>query len=184
MGVANNVVMQETMDSLATDNANMKQEMTVDQAKNTKYHHVIDTVMSITRATEDTGREDTTLQTQFSAFTVSQAANTGSQFADLQRQLEQCMSRGGTPLLAVVDTASNNDTRKRRKGPLSDDQEGVKKTVKFYKNYDHTCWSYGYNISKHHHSGNCKKKKKGHIDSHTGGIPAVGESIKDKEFSN
>mmetsp|Transcript_24127 Transcript_24127/g.27595 ORF Transcript_24127/g.27595 Transcript_24127/m.27595 type:complete len:96 (-) Transcript_24127:18-305(-) len=93
------------------------------------------------------------------------------------------MSRGtGTPPPADIDTTSNNDTRKRRKGPLSDGLERVKKTVKFYKSCDHACWSCGYDVSNHHHSSNCKKKKSGHIDSHTGANPAAGPSIKDKKF--
>ena len=92
IGVANNVVMQEKMDSLAAENAKMGQEMAADQAKNAKYHQVIETAMSMTQATES-DRDDTTLQTQFLAFTASQAQNMDSQFADLRQQLEQCMSR-------------------------------------------------------------------------------------------
>jgi len=169
MGVANNVVMQEKMDSLAAENAQMKQEMAANQAKNEKYHHVIDTAMSMTQATADTERDDTTLQTQWSAFTAPQAANTETEFADLQRRLEQCMARGtDTPPPAVVTTSNKDTTRKRRKGPLSDGPKGVTKTENFYKSCDHACWSCGYDVSKHHHSGNCQKKKNGHIDSHTG----------------
>ena len=66
--------------------------MAADQAKNAKYHQVIETAMSMTQATES-DRDDTTLQTQFLAFTASQAQNMDSQFADLRQQLEQCMSR-------------------------------------------------------------------------------------------
>ena len=110
MGVANNVVMQEKMGRLAAESEKMKQGMAVDQAKNAKYHHVIDTAMPMIRATEETERDDTTLQTQWSAYTASLVANSESQFADLQRQLEQCMSRGGTPPPAVINTASNNET--------------------------------------------------------------------------
>mmetsp|Transcript_61224 Transcript_61224/g.70372 ORF Transcript_61224/g.70372 Transcript_61224/m.70372 type:complete len:89 (-) Transcript_61224:227-493(-) len=88
MGLANNVVIQEKMDSLAGKNAKMKQEMAANQAKNEKYHHGIDTAMSMTQATEDTERDNTTLQTQWSAFTASQVANTETQFASLQRRLE------------------------------------------------------------------------------------------------
>ena len=71
----------------------------------------------------------------------------------------------------------------RQRGPLSDGPEGVTKTVEYYKNCDNTCWSCGYDILKHHHSGNRKRKKKSHIDQHTGDNPAAGASIKDKEFS-
>mmetsp|Transcript_24127 Transcript_24127/g.27593 ORF Transcript_24127/g.27593 Transcript_24127/m.27593 type:complete len:179 (-) Transcript_24127:381-917(-) len=63
MGVTNNVVMQEKMDSLAAENAQMKQEMAANQSKNEKYHHVINTTMSMIQATEETA-DNTTLQTQ------------------------------------------------------------------------------------------------------------------------
>ena len=113
--MANNVVMQEKMESLAAKNAKMRQEMAADQSKNAKHHQVIEHRMSMTRATE-LDCDDTTLQTQFSAFTASQAQNMDSQFADLQRQLERCMSRGGgTPPPAVVNTAGNNKTRKQKR---------------------------------------------------------------------
>ena len=64
MGVANNVVMQEKMDRLAAKNAQTKQEMAANQAKNENYHRVIDTAIYMTQATEETERDDTTLQTQ------------------------------------------------------------------------------------------------------------------------
>jgi len=68
--------------------------MAEDQAKNAQYHQVIKRAMSMTRAAES-DRDDTTLQTQFSAFTASQAQNTDTQFAEQRHQLDQCMSRGG-----------------------------------------------------------------------------------------
>ena len=141
--------------------------------------------MSMTRGTEptiDSDRDDNTLQTQWSAFTASQAANTESQFADMRRQLEQCMSRGGTPPPAIIDTANKNGGKKR-KGPLSDGPEGTTKTKKFYKNCDNACYSCGYDVSKLHDSSNCMKKKKGHVDSHTGANPQLGANQKDIEFS-
>ena len=88
-----------------------------------------------------------------------------------------------TPPPAFIDTAVNNESLKQQKGPLSDGPEGVTKTVKFYKNCDHACWSCGYDVSKMYHSGNCTKKKPGHIDSHSGANAAAGASIKDKQFS-
>ena len=100
----------------------------------------------------------------------------------MQRRLEEYM-RANTPPPAVIDTASKDIDYKQRRGPLSDGQEGVTKTVKYYKNYDNTCWSCGYNVSKQHDSGYCKKKTKGHIDWHTGDNPAPGVNFKDKEFS-
>ena len=123
IGAANKVVMPEKIDSLETGNTKMRQRIEADQAVNAKYHQVIEHTMSITRSTES-DRDDTTLQMQLSAFTASQAQNTDSQFADLRRQLEQCMSRGGgTQPPAVIDTAGNNETQKRRKGPLNDGLE-------------------------------------------------------------
>ena len=84
---------------------------------------------------------------------------------------------------AIIDTASNNETRKGQKGPLSDGPEGVKKMCKFYKNCGNVCWFCGYGVSKLHHNVNCRQKKKGHINSHTGDNLDTGASIKDKEFS-
>ena len=49
--------------------------MTANQAVNAKYHHVIDTAMSMIQATEETDRANTTLQTQWLAVTASHAAN-------------------------------------------------------------------------------------------------------------
>ena len=104
MGVANNVVMQEKLDSLAAENAIMQREMAADRANNKQYHQVIERAMSLTQATESE-RDDTTLQTQMSAFTASQAQSTANEFADLRRQLDQCMSRGGgTPPPLEIDT--------------------------------------------------------------------------------
>ena len=62
MGVANNAVIQEKMDKLTAKNVQMKQVITDNQAKNEKYHQVIETAMSMTRApTEET--DDMTLDT-------------------------------------------------------------------------------------------------------------------------
>ena len=182
MGVTNNVVMQKKMNKMAAKNTQMKQEMAANQAVAAKYHHMIDMAMSMTQATEEMERDDTTIQTQWSAFT----ANQETQFASMQQQLEQCMLEKGTvtPPPPVIDTTSNKDTSwKHRKSPLSDGPEGVTKTTKYYKNCDNAYWWCGYDCSKQHHNGNCRKKKKGHIDSHTGDNPAAGESIKDKQFS-
>ena len=71
MREANNVVMQEKKDSLAANNAQMKQEMATNQAKNEKYHHAIDTARFITQTTVDIERDDTTLQIQWLASTAS-----------------------------------------------------------------------------------------------------------------
>ena len=136
--------------------------------------------MSLTRAqTEET--DNMTLQTQqWLAFSASQE----QQMVAMRKQLEDCMRTNSTTTPpAVIDTASNSGDRKRRRGPLSDGPEGVTKTTKFYKNCDHVCWSCGYDVSKLHHSGNCKKKKDGHNDSHTGANPQPGATQKDKEFS-
>ena len=184
LGIANNVVIQEKMDSLAAENAAIKQELASDRATSKQYHQIFDHAMSMTRGTEpatESDRDDNTLQTQWSAFTASQAANTESQFADMRRQLER-MTTGGTPPPAIIDTANKNGGKKR-KGPLSDGPEGTTKTKKFYKTCDNACWSCGYDVSKLHDSGNCRKKKTGHIDSHTGDNPQAGASQKDKEFS-
>ena len=72
MGVANNAVMQGKLDKLTAENVQIKLDMANNQAKNKKYHQVIETAMSMSRApTEET--DDLTLQTQqWSAFTVSQ----------------------------------------------------------------------------------------------------------------
>ena len=85
MGVGYNVVIQEKLDSLAAKNVKFMKKMTADQAVNAKYHHVIDTAMSMTRAIEEMDRDDTTLQTQWSAFTASQATNIEDQFSTKQR---------------------------------------------------------------------------------------------------
>ena len=80
------------------------------------------------------------------------------------------MARGtGTPSPAVINTTSNKNTsQKQQKIPLSDGPEGVTKTLKYYKNCDNACCLCGYDVSKQHHSCNYKKKKKGHINFHTG----------------
>ena len=177
------------MNSLAAENAAIKQELASQGATSKQYQQIFDHAMSMTRGTEpttDSDRDDHTLQTQWSAFSASQAARTESQFADMQRRLEQCMaSRGaGTPPPGIIDTSSNNNGGKKRKGrPLSDGPEGVTKTRKFYKNSETVCWSCGYDVSKQHDSCNCRSKKAGHIDSHTGDNPQAGASQKDKEFS-
>lgn len=186
LGIANNIVMQEKLDSLAAENAVMKQQIAADRATSKQYHQIFDHAMSMTTGTEpttDTERDDNTLQTQWSAFTASQAANTETQFADLRRQLEQCM-KNATPSCppAIIDTSTKTGGKKR-KGPLSDGPEGVTKTKKFYKNCDNACWSCGYDVLKLHDSRNCRNKLKGHIDSHMGANPQPGASQKDKEFS-
>lgn len=48
MGLANNVVMQEKIDKMAVENAWIQQAMVADQPVAAKYHHVIDTTMSMT----------------------------------------------------------------------------------------------------------------------------------------
>ena len=50
---------KKKMDSLVAENAQMKQDMAANQAKNEKHHHVIDTAMSMTQAMEETEREIT-----------------------------------------------------------------------------------------------------------------------------
>ena len=191
LGIANNVVMTERLNSLAAENAVIKQELASQGATSKQYQQIFDHAMSMTRATEpttDSDRDDNTLHTQWSAFTASQAAQSAqseSQFADLQRRLEQCMSsRGsGTPPPSTIDTTSTKTGGKKRKGPLSDGPEGVTKTKKFYKNCENVCHSCGYDVSKLHDSCNCRAKKAGHIDSHTGANPQPGANQKDKQFS-
>ena len=59
----NNAVMQGKVDKLTTDNVQVKLVMADNQAKNEKYHQVIETVMAMSRApTEE--MDDMTLQTQ------------------------------------------------------------------------------------------------------------------------
>ena len=103
----------------------------------------------------------------------------------MRPQLELCMARGGgTPPPAIIDTTSNKNGGKKQKGrPLSDGPEGVTKTKKFYKNCNNVCHSCGYNVSKLHNSMNCRCKKAGHVDSHTGDNPQPGANQKDKQFS-
>ena len=98
MGVANNGVMQEQLDSLAAENKLMRQDIVTNITRAKQYHNVIEHAMSLTRTTESKrDRDDTTLQTQFWAFTASQTQQLDTQFAQLRRQLDQCMSiRGGT----------------------------------------------------------------------------------------
>ena len=189
LGIANNVVMTDRLNSLAAENAAIKQELASQGATNKQYHQIFEHAMSMTRATEattDSDRDDNTLNTQWSAFTASQAAQsarTESQFADMQRRLEQMAGGGsGTPPPTTIDT-SNKSGGKRRKGPLSDGPEGVTKTKKFYKNSNNVCYTCGYDVSKLHDSSNCRAKKAGHIDSHTGANPQPGASQKDKQFS-
>ena len=127
--MANNVVMQEKMDSLTAKNAQMKQIITANQAKNEKYHHVIDTTMSMTQATKEMKRDDTTLDTQkWLAFTASHE----NSLVTMQRRMEGCMGeRTNTPPPAVIDTVSKGTNQKRQRGSLSDSPEGVKKTFKY-----------------------------------------------------
>ena len=77
---------KKKMDSLVAKNAQMKQDMAENQAKNGKYHHVIDTAMSVTQATEETERDkdNTTIHTQWSGFT----ANHETSLANMQKRLE------------------------------------------------------------------------------------------------
>ena len=72
VGVANNVVMQEKLDKLTAENVQMKLIIADNQAKNEKYHAVIETAISMLRAPiEET--DNMTLQTQqWSSFTASQ----------------------------------------------------------------------------------------------------------------
>ena len=189
LGIANNVVMTERLNSLEAENAAFKQELASQGATSKQYQDIFAHAMSMTRGTEaDSDRDDGTLQTQWSAFSASQAsqaARSDSQFADLSRRLEQCMaSRGtGTPPPTTIDTNSNKNGGKKRKGrPLSDGPEGVTKTKKFYKSTN-VCHSCGYDVSKQHDSCNCRSKKEGHIDSHTGDNPQPGANQKDKQFS-
>ena len=92
-------------------------------------------------------------------------------------------ANSNTPPPADINTASKNTDCKQQRGPLSDGPEGVTKTAKYYKNYDNTCWSCGYNVSKKHTSDSYMKKKPGHVDWHIGDNPVPGASNKDKEFS-
>ena len=62
MGGANNMVMQEKLDKMTAENAQMKQKMAANQAVAAKYHHVINRAMFLTKAIEET--DDTTVQTQ------------------------------------------------------------------------------------------------------------------------
>ena len=101
----------------------------------------------------------------------------------MQKQLEECMHTDSTSLPALIDTADKSGDQEQRRGPLSDGPEGVTKTTKFYKNCNNACWSWGYDVFKQHDSGNCKKKKAGLINLHTGSNPQPGASQKDKEFS-
>ena len=111
--------------------------MAANQDVAAKYHHVIDTAMSMTQATEVTENDNTTVHTQWSAFT----ANHETLLANMQRPLEQCMQeRTGTPPPLVIDTTSSkNASRKRRKSPPGDGPEGVTKTTKYYKKCDNAC---------------------------------------------
>ena len=129
-------------------------------------------------STEET--DDMTLDTQrWSPYAESHEKD----MATMQRRLEECMrANTNTPLPAVINTASKNTDCKQQRGPLSDGLEGVTKTAKYYKNYDNTCWSCGYDVSKKHVIDNYMKKKPGYVDHHTGDNPAQGASIKDKEF--
>ena len=133
LGIANNVVMQEKLDSLAAENTVMKQEIAADRATSKQYHQILDHAMSMTRGTEpttDSERDANTLQTQWSAFTASQAANTESQFPDLRRQLEQCIKNSTSTCPPATIETSTKTGGKKRKGPLNDGPEGVTKRKK------------------------------------------------------
>ena len=64
----------------------------------------------------------------------------------------------------------------------SDVGNGTKKK-KYYKTNDNACWTCGYDIAKGHNSTNCRYKRPGHVDWHTGDNPAPGHNPKDIEFS-
>ena len=163
----------------------MKLELAHQDAKNERYRMVVDQAMSMTRGAPTDETDDMTLQSQqWTAFSASQ----DQQMATMRRQMEELMRTNATSPPAtsppsLIDTATKNGDRKRRRGPLSDGPEGETKLIKFYKTCDNACWSCGYDVSKLHDSGNCRKKKTGHIDSHTGDNPQAGASQKDKEFS-
>ena len=135
IGVANNVVMQQKMDKLTTKNMEMKLDMAANQAKNEKYHHIINIAMSTTQVIEET--DDTTLDTQWwSAYTASHEKD----MATIRKRLEECMRTNfNTPPPAVINTASKNTDHKQHRGPLSDGPEGVTKIMKYYKNCDNAC---------------------------------------------
>ena len=48
LGIANNVVIQEKMDSLAAENAAIKQELASDRATSKQYHQIFDLFASCT----------------------------------------------------------------------------------------------------------------------------------------
>ena len=77
------------------------------------YHHVIDMVISMTQATEETERDDTTLDTQkWLAFTASHE----TLLANMQQRLEECTKeRTGTPPPAVIDTSDKDTSLKSRR---------------------------------------------------------------------
>ena len=168
------------MNKLTVKNVQIKQVMADNQAKNEKYHQVIESAMSMTRApTEET--DDMTFDTQrWLAYTASYEKD----MATMQKQLEECMRTNSNTchLLSSIQQVRTRITS-NIEVPLSDGSEGVTKTMKYYKNCDNACWSCGCDVSKKHDSGNCMKKKAGHVDWHTGDNPAPGASIKDKEFS-
>ena len=101
--MANNVVMQKELDILMAKNRQTKQVMAANQAKNEKYHHMIDIAISMTQATEEMERDDTTLDIQkWSAFTASHE----NLLATMQWRLEEYMGeRTNTPPSADIDTA-------------------------------------------------------------------------------
>ena len=131
MGVANNVVMQEKLDAATTEMAQMKQQLATQQAVATKYYQAIKTAMSMERTVET---DDTTINSQWTAF----EANQSQQLVTINCRLEQCMlaNSAGTPPPPIIET------RKRRKGPISNGPEGITKTDKYYKNCDYACWSH------------------------------------------
>ena len=82
IGVANIAVIQEKFDKMEANNKKVRQQMEADQAVNVKYHQVIKHARSITRTTKS-DCDDTTLATQMSAFTASQAQITENKFVDM-----------------------------------------------------------------------------------------------------
>ena len=92
------------------ENAQMKQVTAANQAENEKYHHVVVTAMSMTQATGETERDNTTRNTQkWLAFIASHE----NYLATMQRRLEDCMrKRANTLPPAVVDTASKDTNQK------------------------------------------------------------------------
>ena len=65
----------------------------------------------------------------------------------------------------------------------SDGPPGTTKTEKYYKKSNTVCFTCGYDVSKNHHSGNCRRPGPNHDPTHSGENPRPGANQKDKEFS-